>query len=99
NLIRTERLATILGWHPLVGILGRDAQVKFALAGLAWHDRDASGPGRSVRRAFVVQPQLPFPLLGIRPMTFEAILCQDRTNIAVEREFRRLGRSVVSTRS
>ena len=62
----------------------RDPLVELALVELARHDRHAPRRGRGPRILVIVEPQLPFPLLGIGTVALEALVGQDRPDVAIE---------------
>ena len=79
-----ERLAALGRRHPLVGVGRRDPLIQLAVIQLAGHDRHAPRSGRPCGVRRVVEPQLTFPLAGIRTVALEALVRQDRPDVARE---------------
>ena len=81
DLSRGELLAGFRRRHQFVGILGRNALEELALAALARHDHRILG---SEGPLLEVEPQVGLARVRIRPMAGEAVLRQDRQDVAPE---------------
>ncbi len=77
DLVLAELPLRIGRRHPQVGIGGRDSLDQLALAGMPGVD-DRSGPLGSI------EAQIGLASTGIWPMTEQAVLGEDRANVAVE---------------
>ena len=82
-----QRLLRLCGRHEIVAVVGGDAVPQLALVGLARDDRNLAAFACPIRRVGLVQSQVTFAILRIGTVTGEAVLRQDRPDVAVEREF------------
>ena len=91
DLFRSNVLVAVLRRHLLVGILGREAEEEFTVGGLSRHDHRiaVAVAGDALP---VVEPQFGFAAMGILPVATQAVLREDRPDIAVKFELLR-GRS------
>src|SRR5207249_11562319 len=76
--------------HPFRFVLRRDAAEQLALLRLAWHDHRAIFPlGKC--SLFSVEPEVRLSLGLVRPVAIEAVVGEDRPDIAVELDGLRQG--------
>jgi len=72
------------GRHHLVGIVGKDPPHHFAGIGLARDNRRAARLQLRHGRIAEIEPQLRLPGGVVRPVALEAVLAEDRPNVARE---------------
>src|SRR5207244_4468676 len=83
DLLLGERFAETGVGHPFFGVIRRDAQVKFALVGLA--RRDHAGAIAAGKEPFLgIKPQVGLALVLVRAVALKAVLRQDGPDIAIE---------------
>ena len=81
------------GWHHVVRIVGGEARQQFALLRMTWHHRLVA-PQIHHDAFESIQPQSPavfgsaFALMFIRPVTAEAAVGQQGTDVLIERDGR-----------
>jgi hypothetical protein len=83
NLRGLERLVRLLRRHALISVVGRDATDQFALVRLAWDDGRHAVP-IGFRIFLDVEAQLGLTVLLVRAVTGEALVGQDRADVAIE---------------
>jgi hypothetical protein len=86
DLRRVQRLPRLRRGHEIVGIGSRDPLQQLAVPGLPRHDGRGSRLGGRHRRIPVIEPQPALALFVVRPVAGEALVREDRTNVAVEIE-------------
>ena len=83
DLFRSQRLSRV-GWrHARVWVVGFDAEDELAVFGIAWDD-GRSGFARGMRVLRAVEPELGFARGGVWSVASEALVGEDRADVARE---------------
>ena len=82
SLVGREGFTQVARRHQRIGVVRFDPLDQGAQIGLAGED------GRSFRFGFGIEAQVGLPILGIRSVALEAVVCEDRSDLLVEIDLR-----------